>query len=110
MADAHESLTSSRRCAHCGGPTDVRTPHVTIEGNAIRAYCSAECVAGAATPIATPPPVLPPAGTPWWRWVARVTLTVPMLAFASGHEPPPPAPPPSAIAAPAPLPRVVAAP
>jgi hypothetical protein len=98
MVDANESLTSSRRCAHCGGPTELRTPHVVIEGNAVRAYCSAECVAGAAAaPLDAPPPVLLPTGTPWWRVVARVGITLPMLAFASGHEPPAPAPAPSAI-------------
>jgi hypothetical protein len=108
MADAHESLTSSRRCAHCGGPTQLRTPHVVIEGNAVRAYCSAECVAGAATPVAPLPPVLLPVGTPWWRWVARVALTLPMIAFASGHDLPAPVASPPAIKAASMVPRKAA--
>jgi murein DD-endopeptidase MepM/ murein hydrolase activator NlpD len=87
MVDANETLTSSRRCAHCGGSTDLRTRHVVIDGNVVRAYCSAECLADAGTPTApTPPPSLPPRGTPWWRYVARLGFTLPLVAFTSGND------------------------
>jgi murein DD-endopeptidase MepM/ murein hydrolase activator NlpD len=91
MAEASEPSASPRRCAHCGGAVDLRSPHVVIDGNVVLSYCSAECLAGAATPVSPPPP---PQGTSWLRYVARVGVTLPMLAFASGHDLPAVATPP----------------
>ncbi|HZS38374.1 MAG TPA: M23 family metallopeptidase [Polyangia bacterium] len=107
MTDATDtSTTSARRCPHCGGPVDVRTPHVIIDGSTVRSYCSAECASLATAPIRIPPE--PPQGNRWLSHVVRLAVSVPVLVLTSGYEPPrPPAPAPAAIAVekPAPAPE-----
>jgi murein DD-endopeptidase MepM/ murein hydrolase activator NlpD len=75
-----------RRCPQCGGPLDVRTPHVVIDGSAVRAYCSAECVTRSTAPI----PLVPleegeahATLNPWLRRLVRVGVGLPFLAFTS---------------------------
>ncbi len=87
----------SRPCSHCGGETDLRTPHVLIEGNAVRSFCSAECVSNSSAPI----PILPPEPRrARWQWgtLASLSLGVPMLMFTSGHQLPAPVEKPLAMA------------
>ena len=85
-----DPTASTRRCAQCGSSTDLRTPHVLIEGNAVRAFCSAECATRSALPL--PAPLLPAARPRRARALARalvhIGVSVPMLVFTSGHEPP----------------------
>ena len=89
VSAADSSIVSSRRCAHCGGSTDLRTPHVIIDGNVVRAFCSADCVTGSSAPI----PLVPVADVkrnPWPARLMRLSLGVPMLLFTSGHHAPAP--------------------
>jgi hypothetical protein len=97
MLIAGESSNSTHRCANCGGSTDLRTPHVIIDGGTVRAYCSADCAAGVPVlePVAPPPP-----RRRWLGTALRLTLGVPVLVFTSGRVPPPP-PPAVALALPA---------
>jgi murein DD-endopeptidase MepM/ murein hydrolase activator NlpD len=79
--------SSTRQCAHCGGSTDLRTPHVIIDGNAVRAFCSAECATNSTAPIPLLPEP-PPPRNPWPARLVRLSLGVPMLLFTSGHPTP----------------------
>jgi murein DD-endopeptidase MepM/ murein hydrolase activator NlpD len=92
----------ARPCPRCGGPVDVRTPHVTIEGNVVRAYCSQLC---ATTPVDAPLDRPAPSRRPWRRAAFHLALGLLMLLFTSGpgRRPapvPPPAPKPALVAAP----------
>jgi hypothetical protein len=87
-----------RRCAHCGGSTDLRTPHVIIDGNVVRSFCSADCVTGSSAPIVVAPLSLEPPPSKWRARILRLSLAAPMLAFVSGRPLPPPPLPPAAIA------------
>ena len=93
MGDVTAGSTSARRCAHCGGSTHLRTPHVVIDGAAIRTYCSADCAAQAAHGIAPATPLVPPAPErPPRRWARRLvhmSLGLPMLLYTSGRPLPP---------------------
>jgi murein DD-endopeptidase MepM/ murein hydrolase activator NlpD len=74
-------------CARCGGPVDVRTRHLMIEGKAIRTYCSQSC---ATTPLAVVAPAEAPAPlrrSPL-RHIARIAVGLPMLVFTSGYTAP----------------------
>lgn len=87
MDGVRERGGPKQRCAQCGGSSDLRTPHVVIDNNVVRSYCSKECAAAAAAPIPpTPPTALPSMRDRWYRRVARLTLGLPMLVFTSGHE------------------------
>lgn len=81
-----EPLATSHRCAQCGGSTDVRTPHVVIDNNVVRTYCSKECAQAATGKIVLAPP---PSRTPWYLRVGRFALALPLLVFASGRPPAP---------------------
>jgi hypothetical protein len=96
----------ARPCSHCGGETDLRTPHVLIEGNAVRSFCSAECVTNSSAPIPLLPPEPPSRARARWRMLARLSIGVPMLIFTSGRQAPAPVekPLPMAIAPAAPAP------
>jgi hypothetical protein len=90
MGDVLAGLTSARRCSQCGGSTHLRTPHVVIDGAAVRTFCSAECAAQAALPAM--PVVLPEPPRPPRRWALRllhVSLGIPMLLYTSGRPLPP---------------------
>jgi murein DD-endopeptidase MepM/ murein hydrolase activator NlpD len=118
FGDAMDELNGSareRRCPQCGGPLDVRTPHVLIDGSTVRAFCSAECAARSTAPI----PLVPPDGSdesdarqqhPWLGRLLRVGVGLPFLAFTSlgrapVETPRAPAPPPVVAAPPAPIPE-----
>jgi murein DD-endopeptidase MepM/ murein hydrolase activator NlpD len=88
---AESSHSSTRRCAHCGGSTDLRTPHVIIDGNTVRAFCSADCATNSTAPIPLTPEA-PPARNPWPARLVRLSLGVPMLFFTSGQPTPSPLP------------------
>jgi murein DD-endopeptidase MepM/ murein hydrolase activator NlpD len=67
----------------------LRTPHVIVDGSAVRAYCSAECMRSATGPI----PLVPTPAPRKSRWpvrLMRLSLGVPMLLFTSGERPPQP--------------------
>jgi peptidase M23-like protein len=72
-------------CARCGGPVDVRTRHLVIEGPAVRSFCSEACASG---PVELAPAPLPaaPRYSPL-RTLLHVAIGLPMLAFTSGYTP-----------------------
>jgi peptidase M23-like protein len=86
MGEVREEGGSTHRCAHCGGSTDLRTPHVVIDNNVVRSYCSKECAAAATGKIELAPPPPTASRDRWFKRVARITLGLPMLVFTSGHE------------------------
>jgi hypothetical protein len=99
-----EGAAAARGCPQCGGPLDVRTPHVVIEGSTVRAFCSAECVTRSTQPTPTLPEL--PAPTRWWSPLLRMGVGLPFLALSSfGPTPkvddPPPQPKPVVEVAPA---------
>jgi murein DD-endopeptidase MepM/ murein hydrolase activator NlpD len=73
-------------CPRCGGPVDVRTRHLQIEGSAVRVFCSQRC---ATEPEVALLPPAPPKPSPW-RHVVRLAVGIPMLVFTSGYTPPAP--------------------
>jgi hypothetical protein len=75
---------STKPCPRCAGPVDVRTKHVAIEGNVVRAYCSQTCAA-AIGPLDALVPPRPPRR--WLRALGHLGLGVPMLLFTSGPGP-----------------------
>ena len=85
-------------CARCGGPVDVRTRHLIIDGPAVRTFCSQLC----ATKPAEPAPVAAPPPPSRLHHLLRIAVGVPMLVFTSGYTAPraPAAAIPLAIAAP----------
>ncbi len=72
-------------CARCGGPVDVRTRHLMIEGPAVRSFCSEAC---ASAPVQLVPPEPPARRYSPARHLLHVVVGVPMLAFTSGYTPP----------------------
>jgi Peptidase family M23 len=74
-------VVTGHRCAQCGGATPLRTPHVQIDGGAVRAFCSASCASGV-LPLSRALPEPPP------RRVRRrflvALLLSPLLLFTSG--------------------------
>jgi hypothetical protein len=76
-----------RPCPRCGGPVDVRTRHLAIQGSVVRAYCSQSC----ATTTAETRQVekAPPPPRTWLRALGHLSLGVPMLFFTSGPGPKP---------------------
>jgi hypothetical protein len=72
-------------CARCGGPVEVRSRHLIIDGPAVRTYCSQYCATkrGELTP---PPPPMRPRYSPL-RGLLHVVVGVPMLVFTSGYVP-----------------------
>jgi hypothetical protein len=93
-ADGHSLGT----CARCGGPVDVRTRHLMIDGPAVRSFCSEACVSA---PVELAPPEPAPArGYSPWKHLLHLAVGLPMLVFTSGYTPPSPAATsPSALAA-----------
>jgi murein DD-endopeptidase MepM/ murein hydrolase activator NlpD len=81
--DGLSTMTTERRCPQCNGPLDVRTPHVIIDGSAVRAFCSAECVAGSTAPIPVMIEEPPQPGSRWFGRLVRVGVGLPFLAFTS---------------------------
>lgn len=69
-------------CARCGEAVDVRTRHLTIEGPAVRVFCSARC---AAAPVEASIPAPPPRRSRWRR-LAPLAVGMPMLVFTSGRQ------------------------
>ena len=60
----------SMACPKCGGPVDVKSPHVVVHGGAVRVYCSAECLAERdAMPAETGSIALPPKSRRVWWWL-----------------------------------------
>ena len=91
MVEAHSEVVTGHRCAQCGGATPLRTPHVQIDGGAVRAFCSASCASGV-LPLARALPE-PPTRLVRKRFLLALLLA-PLLIFTSGrarHELPPPA-------------------
>jgi len=85
-ARAQEQVGAGQRCAQCGGSTHLRTPHVSIAGGVVRAFCSAQCAAGVA-PLPRSP--LAPRRPRRLVRLARFVMALPLLAFTSGRTPPP---------------------
>ena len=83
---ANEGL-SLGNCARCGGPVDVRTRHLVIEGPAVRTFCSQACVSA---PVELAPPEPPPRRRSPAHHLLGLAVGVPMLAFTSGYTPPRP--------------------
>jgi hypothetical protein len=83
-----------RRCPQCGGPLDVRTPHVVIDGSAVRAFCSQECVTRSTAPIPLDAldAVEQAPQHAWLRRLVRVGVGLPFLAFTSFGATPAPKP------------------
>jgi murein DD-endopeptidase MepM/ murein hydrolase activator NlpD len=107
MQETGDTVTT-RRCPQCGGPLDVRTPHVIIDGSTVRAFCSAECAAQTTAPAPKLDP--PPTRSPWLGRALRLGFGLPFLAFMSPHDPPPrvareSAEPPRLVVAPTPPPE-----
>ena len=73
-------------CARCGGPVDVRTRHLMIDGAAIRSFCSEAC-ASAPVELAEPAAVAPRYSP--LRQLLHIAVGVPMLVFTSGYTAPP---------------------
>jgi len=71
-------------CARCGGPVDVRTRHLLIDGPAVRTFCSQVCATKPVEVVAAPPP---PPRSPL-RHLLRIAVGVPMLVFTSGYTQP----------------------
>jgi hypothetical protein len=71
-------------CPGCGGPIDLRSPHVVVDGRAIRSYCSASCRSLSPSGAITLPARRRGRGT--WARLVRVSLGVPMLGLMSGHD------------------------
>src|SRR5690242_18627407 len=73
-------------CARCGGPVEVRSRHLIIDGPAVRTYCSQSCATrrGEITP---PPPPMRRRYSPF-RQLLHVAVGLPMLVFTSGYVPP----------------------
>ncbi len=80
---------NERRCPQCGGPLDVRTRHVVIDGSTVRAYCSQECVQLSTAPILPAQEVELPQPNGWLFRLVRVGVGIPFLALSSfgGHIP-----------------------
>ncbi|MCU1281835.1 MAG: Peptidase [bacterium] len=72
-------------CARCGGPVDVRTRHLIIDGPAVRTFCSQSC---ATTPVEVIVPIEPPRRPSRLRHVVRIAVALPMLVFTSGYTAP----------------------
>src|SRR5262249_34898908 len=92
-----------RPCPRCGGPVDVRTRHLAIQGSTVRAYCSQACAT--ATSETRQVAKAPPPRRTWMRALGHLGLGVPMLFFTSGPGPRPietPAPAAAVGVAPAP--------
>ena len=83
-------------CPRCGGPVDVRTKHVSIEGSVVRAYCSQACAS--APPATAEENAQVPPRRRWVRLIGHAALAVPMLLFSSGPGPAPKLASPAAIA------------
>ena len=81
--DELNETAKERRCPQCGGPLDVRTPHVVIDGSAVRAFCSAECVTRSTAPIPLDVFEEQKPQHPWLRRLVRVGVGLPFLAFTS---------------------------
>ena len=71
-------------CSRCGGPVDVRSRHLVIEGSAVRSFCSEAC---ASAPIELAPPPSAIRYSPF-RHLLKFAVGVPMLVFTSGYTPP----------------------
>jgi murein DD-endopeptidase MepM/ murein hydrolase activator NlpD len=74
-----------RPCPRCGGPVDVRTRHLAIQGSVVRAYCSRDCATATGTRVVA----MPKRPKMWLRALTHAALAVPMLFFTSGPGPKP---------------------
>ncbi len=94
MESLSESATvRSGGCPQCGGPLDVHTPHVIIDGSTVRAFCSADCVTRsteATSESDAPAPAAP--GNRWLGRLVRAGVGLPFLALSSFGGSPIPAP------------------
>jgi murein DD-endopeptidase MepM/ murein hydrolase activator NlpD len=71
-------------CARCGGPVDVRTRHLIIDGPTVRTFCSQLCATKPAE--VAPVPAAPPRSR--LSHLLRIAVGVPMLVFTSGYTAP----------------------
>jgi len=74
-------------CTRCGGPVDVRTRHLIIDGPAVLTFCSQVCATRRGEAVTPPPPPLRPRYSPL-RHLLHLAVGVPMLVFTSGYVPP----------------------
>src|SRR6476620_11488185 len=51
-------------CTRCGGPVDVRTRHLIIDGPAVLTFCSQVCATRRGEAVTPPPPPLRPRYSP----------------------------------------------
>jgi murein DD-endopeptidase MepM/ murein hydrolase activator NlpD len=93
IASSSPTERSLGLCARCGGRVDVRTRHLTIEGSAVRVFCSQSCATSPALVVGPEEPVRAPSRA---RHLLRIAVGIPMLVFTSGYTPPAPPEPASA--------------
>jgi murein DD-endopeptidase MepM/ murein hydrolase activator NlpD len=97
MVEARSAeVVTGHRCAQCGGATPLRTPHVQIDGGAVRTFCSASCASGV-LPLARALPE--PAPRRLRRRFLVALLLAPLLLFTSGRAARVVTPPPSLVGA-----------
>ena len=85
ISQPQNEVVSLGTCARCGGPVDVRSRHLVIDGSAVRSFCSQNC---ASSPIELAPPEAKPRRYSPARHLLHVAVGVSMLAFTSGYTPP----------------------
>jgi hypothetical protein len=86
ISQPQNEALSLGECARCGGPVDVRTRHLIIDGSAVRSFCSQDCASGPIE-LAPPEPPKPPRYSPL-RQLIHVAVGIPMLDFTCGSPPP----------------------
>ena len=95
LSFAQRPVPPPRLCPVCASEVDITSRHVTVQGSAVRIYCSAECMRGEgiADELAYAPPA--PAAGGWLRPVVGGTALLGVLFITDTRIPaPPPAPPP----------------
>lgn len=85
ISQPQNEVVSLGTCARCGGPVDVRSRHLVIDGSAVRSFCSQNC---ASSPIELAPPEPKPRRYSPARHLLHVAVGASMLAFTSGYTPP----------------------
>lgn len=102
-------------CATCGGAADIRSPHVVVDGSAVKVYCSDDCLDGIVEIAEVSAEELPPprrrrhaiaAGLLGLALATDVRLPEPTGPLLVIRAPEVPAPPPVAAPEPPPVPTI----